>query len=319
MKIGIQFSQPQIDEQFTFENYVSLLELARENHFKSIWAGQHFLSGEYCLLQPMPLLARLSAYSGSMSLGTSVLLLPLLNPLDVLEQATSVDVMSKGNFILGVGLGYRENELRASGIGREELVGRFCESIALIKSAWGEEIPDFDGKYFSLKDAKINPRPTARPRPPILIGAYADRAVQRAGEIGDGWIVPPELGGSSLDRKLTLYQDAMQGRSIQKGILSMMKAFHVTSDEKEGGTIRALISSHFANKRKMGISEQDGMADAEVLVGNPSQCVEMIAQIQKRYNPEHLILLMGFRGTANEQLKEAIQIAGKAILPHFEN
>jgi len=318
LKIGIQFSQPKIDEQYTFENYVSLVELAKKNQFQSFWAGQHFLSGDYCLLQPMPLLARLSAYSQSMSLGTSVLLLPLLNPLDVLEQATSVDVMSNGNFILGVGLGYRETELRASGINREELVGRFCESIALIKSAWEEETPNFSGKYFSLKDSTINPRPTSKPRPPILVGAYADNAVKRAGEIGDGWIVPPEVGGDSLDRKIALYRGAMQKRSGGNGVLAMMKAFHVTSDEKEASNIRALISSHFANKRKMGISKEDGM-EAEVIVGNPSQCVEMIAETYRQYKPDHLILLMGFRGITNEQLIQSIQISGKSVLSQFES
>ena len=252
LKIGIQFSQPKIDGQYTFDNYSSLVEQAKKNQFQSFWSGQHFLSGDYCLLQPMPLLARLSAYSKSMLLGTSVLLLPLLNPLDVLEQATSVDVMSNGNFILGVGLGYRETELRASGINREELVGRFRESIALIKSAWEDETPNFSGKYFSLKDARINPRPTSKPRPPILVGAYADNAVKRAGEIGDGWIVPPELWGDSLDRKIALYQGAMQKRNGGNGVLAMMKAFHVTSDEKEASNIRALNQLRFREQKDNG-------------------------------------------------------------------
>ena len=316
MKIGIQFSQPKIDGQYSFENYLTLFNLAKKNHFTSFWAGQHFLSGDYCLLQPMPLLARTSAYSGTMLLGTSVLLLPLLNPLDVLEQATSIDVMSNGNFMLGVGLGYRQSELLGSGIGREGLVERFAESIALIKSVWGGS-SDFNGKYFSLKDAKMNPGPISRPRPPILVGAYEDNAVKRAGEIADGWIIPPELSGEPLTRKISIYENAMEKQG-SKGILAMMRAFHVTEDQNEADEIRRLIGSHFANKRKMGISKKVGAEDSETVVGNTTDCVEMIAEIKRRYDPAHLILLMGFRGTTNEQLMKSIQLAGKSVLHHFE-
>jgi alkanesulfonate monooxygenase SsuD/methylene tetrahydromethanopterin reductase-like flavin-dependent oxidoreductase (luciferase family) len=229
-------------------------------------------------------------------------------------------VMSNGNFILGVGLGYRETELLASGITREELVERFTESIALIKSVWDkEEDSNFTSKYFSLKDAKINPRPTSRPRPPILVGAYTDSAVKRAGEIGDGWIVPPELSGESLGRKVALYKNAMHERRGVKGTLAMMRAFHVTSDEEETNSIRALIGSHFSNKRKMGLPKKVGVSDAETIVGNSSDCVEMISEIRRRYDPDHLILLMGFRGITNDQVMESIRIAGKSVLAHFES
>jgi alkanesulfonate monooxygenase SsuD/methylene tetrahydromethanopterin reductase-like flavin-dependent oxidoreductase (luciferase family) len=294
------------------------VNLARENHFTSFWAGQHFLSGDYCLLQPMPLLARASAYSGSMLLGTSILLLPLLNPLDVLEQATTIDVMSNGNFILGVGLGYRESEILASGINGEELVERFAESIALIKSVWDGN-SNFTGKFFSLKDGKINPRPISRPGPPILVGAYTDAAVKRAGETSDGWIVPPELSGEPLTRKVALYQNAMEKRHTKGGTLAIMRAFHVTPDQKEADEIRTLIGAHFANKRKMGLPKNVDFADAETIVGNSTDCVEMIAEVERRYRPDHLILLMGFRGITNDQLTESIRLAGKSVLNHFEN
>ena len=269
----------------------------------------------------MPLLARASAYTESMSLGTSVLLLPLLNPMDVVEQATTIDVMSRGNFILGVGLGYRENEILASGMKRNELIDRFCESINVIKVVWENETANFSGKHFSIKDAKINPRPFQKPRPPILVGAYDDRAVIRAGSIGDGWIVPPELASTPLERKLTLYQNEMRLRK-RRGILAMMRAFHVTSNREEANSVRNLVSSHFASKRKMGLdrlSDLNDNLDYEVIVGEPSHCIEAMSKLKNRYQPDHLILLMGFQGISNEQLVESIKLAGDSVLPCLED
>lgn len=84
--------------------------------------------------------------------------------------------------------------------------------------------------------------------PPILIGAYNDRAVIRAAQLGDGWIVPPELSSTILDRKICLFRNETKlGR--KRGFLTMMRAFHITTTESEEHKIRDLISSHFRNKK----------------------------------------------------------------------
>ena len=127
MRIGTQFSQPAVGlpPRDALERYTRLVETAADAGFESFWAGQHFLPGEYQLFQPLPLLARLSAAAPRLTLGTSVILLPLLNPLDVAEQAATIDAMTAGGFRLGVGLGYRSLEFAASGVERSEAETRF--------------------------------------------------------------------------------------------------------------------------------------------------------------------------------------------------
>src|SRR5262249_62426665 len=108
---------------------------------------------------------------------------------------------ASGGFQLGVGLGYRLLEFDAAGILRAEAETRFEESIELIRRLWSGEETSFDGSHYRLAAGRINPPPAQRARTPLLVGAYAERAVERAGRIGDGWIVPPELVGAGLERR----------------------------------------------------------------------------------------------------------------------
>ena len=93
-----------------FAEHVAQVRLAREAGFRSIWASQHFLSAPFTYFQPIPTLARIAADADGMTLGTGVLVLPLHHPLDVAEQLATLDVISGGRLVAGVGLGYRDEE-----------------------------------------------------------------------------------------------------------------------------------------------------------------------------------------------------------------
>jgi alkanesulfonate monooxygenase SsuD/methylene tetrahydromethanopterin reductase-like flavin-dependent oxidoreductase (luciferase family) len=327
MEIGIQFSQPAIRPTpvASMQGYLDLIELSHKMGFKSFWAGQHFMSGEFLLFQPLTLLARASASVPGMKMGTSVILLPILNPLEVAEHGATLDAMTDGKFILGVGLGYRDPELAGSGITRAEVIPRFEESVAVIKELWENESADYEGRHFNLRNARINPKPTQKPRPPLLIGAYAEPAVKRAGRISDGWIIPPELFGDLLQKRLGTYRDAMESRGL-KGTLAIMRAFHVTEDHQQATSILDLLGQHFRKKRQWGVKKGGDVAEVSpadeanqaAIVGDLDTCIRKIETVRETFEPDHLILLMGVRGVDEESLRRSINIAGEKILPRFQ-
>ena len=328
MDIGIQFSQPAVQPSpaESMRSYLALIELGHRSGFRSFWKGQHFMSDKYLLFQPLPLLARASAIAPGMKMGTSVLLLPMLNPLDVAEQGATLDAITDGGFILGAGLGYREEEFAGSGVKREDVIQRFEESTEMIKTLWGEPPANFSGKHFSVREAVINPRPVQRPRPPVLVGAYAERAVERAGRLGDGWIIPPELFGSMLEERLVLFRES--ARSHGRGeTIAMMRAFHTTPDRSEAEAVEALVGTHFQRKRDWGILKGDRVsrttardnAKEAAIIGDPGACARRIESIRERYRPDILILLMGFHGIEPASLERSIQLAGEEILPRFHS
>ncbi len=324
MRIGTQFSQPVIGlpPRRAMASYTRLVETAAAAGFDSFWAGQHFLSGDYQLFQPLPLLARLSAAVPQLTLGTSVILLPLLNPLDVAEQAATIDAMTDGGFRLGVGLGYRRLEFEASGVRRAEVETRFEESIELIRRLWAGDEATFEGAHFRLAGGRINPPPEGKGSAPILLGAYSERAVERAGRIGDGWIVPPEIVGEALERRLELFRRTAAAAS-RKGTIVLMRPFHVTASQDERLRIAGLLAKHFGRKRSWGLRKGDddtgdAVADAQMaaIIGNPDECLAAIERLEREAAPDVLILLTGFRGTGHECLAASLELAGTDVLPH---
>jgi alkanesulfonate monooxygenase SsuD/methylene tetrahydromethanopterin reductase-like flavin-dependent oxidoreductase (luciferase family) len=209
--IGITPQHPITDSPVArFRESVQQAMLARDAGFDAVTTGQHFLSPPYQSLQSVPLLSRLAADTGGMRLVVGVMLLPLLNPVQVAEEIATLDVISEGRTIFGVGLGYREVEFEAFGVKVSERVGRMIESLELIKRLWSEDRVTFEGKFFRVHDATSTIRPVQRPHPPIWIAANADVAVARAGRLGYPWFVNPHAAMPTIERQWAIYREALE-------------------------------------------------------------------------------------------------------------
>ncbi len=174
-----------------FDDTIEQVRVARELGFDLITFGQHFLLNEFQMLQPAIAASRLAAEAGSMRIGITVYLLPLLNPVAVAEEVASLDVITAGRFIFGIGLGYREMEDQAFGLGPDERVRRLRAHLDVIKRLWAGLPVDFETPYCRLEGATTALRPVQQPHPSIWVAANNDRAVERAAEIGDTWIINP--------------------------------------------------------------------------------------------------------------------------------
>ena len=141
--LGLSVQHPPGDSQARrFEEHLEQVRLAESVGFDSVWASQHYLSAPFTYFQPLPVLGRVSAEAGRMTLGTGVLLLPLHHPLEIAEQIATLDVICGGRFIFGVGLGYRDAENEAVGQDPQERVGRLVEGLEVIERLWsGEPVP----------------------------------------------------------------------------------------------------------------------------------------------------------------------------------
>jgi alkanesulfonate monooxygenase SsuD/methylene tetrahydromethanopterin reductase-like flavin-dependent oxidoreductase (luciferase family) len=153
-----------------FREHVDQVRAARDAGFDLIVMGQHYLSTPFQEMQTLPALARLAAEAGTMRVGATVILLPLLNPVDVAEQVATLDVITEGRFVFGVGLGYRDEENEAFGIAPGERVPRLVEGLDVIKRLWAEDEVTHRGRFFRLTKARMMLKPVQKPHPPIWIG-----------------------------------------------------------------------------------------------------------------------------------------------------
>src|SRR5260370_26536720 len=132
------------------KNLIEQVRIARASGLGSLMVGQHFVSSPLQMFQAMPLLARLAAEAEGMRLGPGLLLLPLLNPVVVAEETATLDWLTGGRAIIGLGLGYRPEEFASIGLPIKERVPRFVERAAVIKKPWRDDVVEHKGRFRSV-------------------------------------------------------------------------------------------------------------------------------------------------------------------------
>jgi probable F420-dependent oxidoreductase len=136
---------------------------------------------------PLLALAFAAGCTERIKLGTGVFVLPLRNALAVAKAVASLDVLSNGRFLFGVGIGWLEEEFDAVGMPFKDRAARTREAIKMMKVLWSEETPAFEGRFHSFPPLGFNPKPVQKPHPPLIFGGETRPALKRAAELGDGW------------------------------------------------------------------------------------------------------------------------------------
>ena len=177
---------------------ISIAKAAEASGLESVWTGEHVVlpdprvapspsDPQTPFLDPAVALSHIAAHTERLRLGTGVIILPQRNPLVLAKELASVDVVSKGRLIFGLGAGYLEPEFRALGAPFEERGAVTDEAIEAIKALWTMEKPAYKGRFFSFEGIDSQPRPVQKPHPPIVVGGMSRSAARRAARYGNGW------------------------------------------------------------------------------------------------------------------------------------
>ena len=209
MKIGIFLTgqhPPGSDIVAELEGQYAMTRLARDRGWDAVASGQHYLSEGVRQLQLIPFLARLAAEAGEMTGIAGVLLAGLHNPVEVAECIASLDAIWRGNFVFGVGLGYREVEFDAFGVPKGHRVRRFEQCLEVVRRLWTEDRVSFENEICKLTNATATCRPVQKPYPPIWIAANSDAAVRRAARLGDSLFINPHATMAVITGQMALYR-----------------------------------------------------------------------------------------------------------------
>jgi probable F420-dependent oxidoreductase len=162
--------------------------LAEQAGLDSFWTSEHHFVDDGYTPSQLPILAAVAARTERIRLGTGVLLAPLFDPVHLAEDAAVTDLLSGGRLILGLGLGWREEEFEGFGISMKQRPGRMEGTIATLRQAWGEGLTTGDGRYFTYPGLNVTPKPARGAATPIWIGGGGEPAVRRAGRVADGYL-----------------------------------------------------------------------------------------------------------------------------------
>jgi alkanesulfonate monooxygenase SsuD/methylene tetrahydromethanopterin reductase-like flavin-dependent oxidoreductase (luciferase family) len=163
-------------------------EVAQDPGFESIWCPHHYITDPMRMFQPHEVLARLSAELPGFCIGTVILLLSMINPLQVAELAAILDWTTNGGYILAVGLGYRTEEFQSMGVERKHRLSKFIKAIEVIRRLWTKERATHHGQYFHLDEIGLLARTRNQQGCPIWMGGAVLPAVERAAHMGDAWL-----------------------------------------------------------------------------------------------------------------------------------
>ena len=203
MKIG--FSLPNVGPIGTADAITKVAQRAEALGYSSLWTIERLLyplklqrpypgtpDGHLPeiykqVLDPLDALTYVAAQTKKIKLGTSVLDMPYHNPVVLARRLTTLDVLSNGRLLVGLGLGWNKDEMDATGADMTKRGALADEFLPLLKAIWTENPVEFHGKFFNVPRSYIDLKPVQKPHPPIYLGAFAPAALQRLAKLADGW------------------------------------------------------------------------------------------------------------------------------------
>ena len=209
MKVG--FMLPVFGDLATSKNMIAMADFAERKGFESIWCNDHVImpteittpypysrSGDYIAdpkgnqLESYTSLAFVAGHTNQINLGFSITVAPYRHPLVTAKMIATIDVLSNGRLIVGVGAGWLNEEFNALGVPTDNKWMRTEEHIRIWKELWTADEPSYQGSIYSFSDVQSRPQPAQKPHPPITIGGNGKACFRRVIELADGWQVVSE-------------------------------------------------------------------------------------------------------------------------------
>jgi probable F420-dependent oxidoreductase len=240
--------------------------------FHSAWVVENILGG-IPSLAPVELLTWASAVTQRMRLGSAVLLTALRSPVHLAKSLGTLDHLSQGRLIVGVGLGGNAAVYPAYGLSAERRAARFGEGIRLIKALWTESRTSFQGEFWKLQNVSMQPKPLQKPHPPIWFGAHHPNALRRTVELGDGFMGAGSLSTAKFAEEVTLLRDLLQKAGRDPDAFPVGKRVYLAIDrdrERAGRRLAEWFGAFYGRPQ---------MAEEVSVWGSPDECVERIMEV----------------------------------------
>lgn len=329
MKLGLLLatqSEPGADLRGRVRELVEQVRLARACGLSSIWLAQHYLTAPMAMFQPGPLLPYLLHEARGMTVGGDIIVLPVLNPVAVAEDAATLDVLSDGHYVLGVGLGYREQEFEAFGVPLADRVPRFVESVGLIRRLWREDRVTHNGRFFKITDAGCGIRPLQRGGPPIWMAAQVEVAVKRVAEIGDAWLIPPGMPYRTIVELMGVYRNSLrENRRPDPADVPCTRECYVGATQAAAmeecrEALKAKYEfyaswGHHAQKGQAKPTPIDEMARDRFFIGDRAWVKDEIARYREA-GINHFIMRVQWPGFPQSKVLESIRRLGEIVAGH---
>ena len=266
MKFGVCL--PQYGREVSLEDLRAVATDAEAIGLDSVWASDHIVTPEHMhrnigpiFLDAFVVLSHVSALTSRVKLGTTVMVTPYRNPLVAAKIISTLDSLSGGRVILGVGAGGAPDEFAALGVPESQRGARTDEYLSAMVQLWTTDPSSYEGRYVRFQDVRFAPKPAQLPHPPIWVGGRSDAALRRAVQFGEAWHPTYLPTDALLERRERLAQFSREsGRAEPPDTtLNLSMAFEEQSeaspDRRAGRGTPGQVAEDLANYASLGIPE----------------------------------------------------------------
>lgn len=315
------------------DQIVDEVQYAEKAGFDSLWVTEHHVEGDRFSPAPLTRLAAFARETDEMELVSSVVLLPLHHPLEISERAAMVDQLSDGRLTLGVSYGYIDREYEGFGLDVNERAGRLVEGLMVLDGLLGsDETFSFDGKFWSFDDWELTPPTVQKPRPPLWLGGYGDRTLERSTTLADAWLPGVSVDYETLGERSDHYDtfakehgvDADRvARPLRRDVVvaeTTERAWELGEQYLYPHYYEAYGSEDWSHRfiSPEIASDFDQLANNRFLIGTPTEIVTEIESLREHYDVDHLCCRFNYPDMPSDVVREQIDLFGDEIIPRVQ-
>ena len=241
MRFAIAIPQFYADGEFDPAAFRAYLIRAEELGFDSAWAQEQLL-GSWNQFAPIEAMTYAAACTERLRLGCVVFVSTLYSPVHLAKSLSTLDQLSLGRIEIGVGTGGQRRPFAAFGVDPGRYVARFTEGIALMKALWTQPRVTFDGEFWQLQDAAMEPKPFQKPYPPLWFGAAGEPALRRAVRLGDGFFGAGSSPTARFAEQVAVVRAALAEAGRSAETFPIAKRVYVAIDD-DAGRARARMNA----------------------------------------------------------------------------
>jgi probable F420-dependent oxidoreductase len=273
VKFAIAIPQFVADGEFDPAAFRAYFARAEELGFDSAWAQESTL-GAAPQLAPLEAMTYAAACTQRMRLGCVVFVSTLHSPVHLAKGLATLDQFSRGRLDVGVGTGGKARPFAAFGMDADRYVARFTEGIALMKALWTEPRVSFDGEFWQLRDAPMEPKPFQKPHPPLWFGGNGPAALRRAVRLGHGFFGAGSTPTARFADQVRLVREALAAAGRPAADFAIAKRVYIAIDDDAGRARRRINDEmeHLYGRRSADI-------EAAAVAGTPAGCVAALREV----------------------------------------
>ena len=336
MQFGVFYQIPCAEGQTPAGRYADVMaqvQLADRLGYDTAWLAElHFARRFSVMPAPLLMASALSQTTERIRLGAAVSLLPLHHPLRIAEEIATLDVLSGGRAVFGVGRGSNPNHYRGYGIPIAERNDRFAEGIDLARRAWQEEPLNYAGRFYNVENVRLEPKPIQRPHPPVYIASNGADTFPLVGRLGHNILVTPLIiTVRGVSDGLAAYRQTLAQHGHDPDAARVVVNVPVYVDETDAAARRGFaptINNYLDTLRSMqnnsrgasraGQLTYDDICNELGAVGTPEQVVARLQWFRELYAPQEFMCWFNIGGIlTNEQVSRSMRLFADEVMPHF--